>query len=357
MSNKTIPLYDVAARAGVSYQTVSRVINGAANVSVRTRQNVEQAMQALHYVPDPAARQLAGKRRRIWGLITTDLSLHAPSQIAAAIKSQASQVGVDVSIAMLEELNEQACCRALDTLLAQRVEAVAINLPLSTRQASALVERYTHAPILFLDVPASAQVPSVTFDAAQGAALGAKHLLSLSLNRIALLHGPLSSVSAEQRRAGWMNTLAQAGLQPVAQGEGDWSAYSGYLQAQALLRYQPQGILVANDQMALGVLRACAERGISVPGEISVVGFDDTADSAWFTPPLTTIRQDFRQLGESCVFWLNSVAGEKTPASQCLPVTLVTRESTGEAGKGRPQPEVLAQQLHMLAKQVAKLSS
>ncbi|WP_226568776.1 LacI family DNA-binding transcriptional regulator [Mangrovibacter yixingensis] len=356
MSNKTITLYDVAARAGVSYQTVSRVINGAENVSARTRQNVEQAMQSLHYVPDPAARQLAGKRRRIWGLVTTDLSLHAPSQIAAAIKSQASQSGVDVSIAMLEDTSEQACCCALDTLLAQRVEAIAINLPLSANQASALVARYSHAPILFLDVPSNAPVPSVTFDATQGAVLGAEHLLSLPLTRIALLNGPLSSVSAAQRRAGWVDTLAQAGLQPVAQGEGDWSAASGYLQAQGLLRCQPQGILVANDQMALGVLRACAERGISVPGEICVVGFDDTADSAWFTPPLTTIRQDFRQLGESCVFWLNSVVGNKTPSSQCLPVTLVVRESTGKTGEGSSQPLDLAHQLHLLAEQVAKLA-
>jgi DNA-binding LacI/PurR family transcriptional regulator len=121
-----------------------------------------------------------------------------------------------------------------------------------------------------------------------------------------LLSGPESSVSARARLAGWQATLAQAGLDAVAVEYGDWSAASGYEKGHMLLSgtVLPEAILVANDQMALGVMRACAEKGVAIPGQLSVVGFDDTADSAWFSPPLTTVRQAFRQAGERSVTWL-----------------------------------------------------
>jgi len=141
---------------------------------------------------------------------------------------------------------------------------------------------------------------SLVFDAAEGARLGAEHLLTLGHRRIALLGGPPSSVSARARLAGWLATLTHANVTPAASVHGDWSAASGYEQAQRLLDSPPlpEAILVANDQMALGVLRACAERGLAIPGQISVVGYDDTADSAWYTPPLTTIRQAFKEAGQ-----------------------------------------------------------
>ncbi len=147
---KAITLYDVARVAGVSYQTVSRVINDAEHVSARTREKVRQAMAALHYVPNRGAQQLAGKRTRTLGLMTSDLALHAPSQIASAVKSRAVEQGAGVLISMVEQPAQ--CQAALQELLAQRVEALLVNVPLEDAQAEMLQEMASPTPVLFLDV-------------------------------------------------------------------------------------------------------------------------------------------------------------------------------------------------------------
>ena len=345
---KAITLYDVALLAGVSYQTVSRVINDAEHVSARTREKVQQAMAELHYVPNLRAQQLAGKRTRTLGLITTDLALHAPSQIVSAVKSRAAEKGASVLISMVEQ--PQQCQAALQALLAQRVEALLVNVPLDDEHAEQLRALASPVPVLFLDVSPSAQVNSLVFNAEQGARLGVEHLISLGHQRIALLSGPESSVSARARLAGWKATLTRAGLETVAVAYGDWSAASGYEKGHLLLSGAlPDAILVANDQMALGVMRACAEKGIAVPGQISVIGFDDTADSAWFSPPLTTIRQAFREAGERSVEWLLAPTEGEACWQVQLPVTLVTRHSSARHAPQQAEREDLAQQLRSLA--------
>lgn len=163
---KAITLYDVALLAGVSYQTVSRVINGAEHVSTRTREKVQQAMAELHYVPNRGAQQLAGKRTRTLGLITTDLALHAPSQIVSAVKSRAAEQGASVLISMVEHV--QQCQAAVQELLAQRVEALLVNVPLDDPDAEQLQKMALPVPVLFLDVSPSAQVNSLVFNAGQG---------------------------------------------------------------------------------------------------------------------------------------------------------------------------------------------
>ena len=169
---KAITLYDVARVAGVSYQTVSRVINDAEHVSARTREKVRQAMAALHYVPNRGAQQLAGKRTRTLGLMTSDLALHAPSQIASAVKSRAVEQGAGVLISMVEQPAQ--CQAALQELLAQRVEALLVNVPLEDAQAEMLQEMASPTPVLFLDVSPTARVNSLVFNAEQGAGLGAE---------------------------------------------------------------------------------------------------------------------------------------------------------------------------------------
>lgn len=163
---KAITLYDVASLAGVSYQTVSRVINDAEHVSARTREKVQQAMAELHYVPNLRAQQLAGKRTRTLGLITTDLALHAPSQIVSAVKSRAAEQGASVLISMVEQPHQ--CQAALQALLAQRVEALLVNVPLDDPHAEQLRALASPVPVLFLDVSPSAQVNSLVFNAEEG---------------------------------------------------------------------------------------------------------------------------------------------------------------------------------------------
>lgn len=245
----------------------------------------------------------------------------------------------------------QQCQAALQALLAQRVDALLVNVPLDDEHAEQLRALASPVPVLFLDVSPSAQVNSLVFNAGQGAHLGVEHLLSLGHQHIALLSGPESSVSARARLAGWKAALARAGHDAAAVAYGDWSAASGYEKGHVLLSGTalPDAILVANDQMALGVMRACAEKGIAIPGQMSVVGFDDTADSAWFSPPLTTIRQAFREAGERSVEWLLAPTEGETCWQVQLPVTLVTRHSSARRAPQQAEREDLAKQLRSLA--------
>lgn len=349
---KPITLYDVARHAGVSYQTVSRVINQAEHVSARTREKVQLAMAQLHYIPNRGAQQLAGKRTRTLGLMTTDLALHAPSQIASAVKTRTGQAGGTTLISMVEQHDLATCTAALQELLSQRVEGVLINVPLEDDDAQALAAQAGTTPVLFLDVSPTAAVNSLVFDADEGARLGVAHLLGQGHSAIALLGGPPGSVSARARFSGWQAALSQAGVTPCASAFGDWSAASGYEKTHLLLATStPSAILVANDQMALGAIRACAEKGIRVPGQLSVVGYDDTADSAWYTPPLTTVRQAFKDAGQRSVDWLLNPEETAHPVQMQLPVTLVVRGSTSPAND---DGENLAQRLVELAQQVAR---
>ena len=245
----------------------------------------------------------------------------------------------------------QQCQTALQELLAQRVEALLVNVPLDDPHAEQLKALASPVPVLFLDVSPSAVVNSLVFNAEQGARLGVEHLLSLGHQRIALLSGPESSVSARARLAAWKAALAEAGLEAAAVAYGDWSAACGYEKGHALLSAAtlPDAILVANDQMALGVMRACAEKGVTIPGQISIVGFDDTADSAWFSPPLTTIRQAFREAGEQSVEWLLAPARHEACWQVQLPVTLISRQSSARRTPQQADREDLAQQLRSLA--------
>lgn len=333
MKPKSVTLDDVALRAGVSYQTVSRVLNQAAHVSQKTRDKVEQAMLALNYVPNRVAQQLAGKRSYTLGLATTELALHAPSQIASSIKTRASQLGFNVVISMVDQLSLPACRAAVSELIAQRVDGVLINVPLETEEAQSVVTFCGQLPVMFLDVAPDAPVCKILFDPQCGAKQGVDHLLQLGHRHIALVTGPLGSVSARLRYLGWLHELERQQIVPCGTLHGDWSAASGYQLALSLLNQSPRptAILVANDQMALGVLRAVHEYGLQVPEQVSVVGYDDTEDSAYFQPPLTTIKQDFRLLGSESVDRMVEGLEPHTGLqknSLLLPTTLVVRNTT-----------------------------
>lgn len=359
MNVKPVTLYDVADYAGVSYQTVSRVVNQASHVSARTREKVEAAMAELNYIPNRVAQQLAGKQTQLIGVATANLALHAPSQIVAAIKSRADQSGASVVISMVERSGVDACKAAVHNLLAQRVSGLIINYPLDEDDAIAVAAACGNVPVLFLDVSDQSPINSIIFSHDDGARLGVEHLVQHGHQRIALLAGPQTSVSARLRLAGWHKHLTRYQLQPVAQQEGDWSAMSGYLQTQRMLNAGtiPGAMLVANDQMALGAMRAISEFGLRVATDISVIGYDDTEDSACYIPPLTTIRQDFALLGQTSVDRLIQLSrGASTGGNQLLPVTLVERKTVQPPGTQAASPQALADSLMQLARQVALLT-
>lgn len=332
--------------AGVSQQTVSRVLNRPEVVSARTREQVIRAMQALHYVPNRSAQLLAGKAAPSIGLITASLTLHAPSQIAAAIKSHASLHQLEVAIAMPAQADFVALQARLDELRAQHIRGVIVSLPLESATAERLVQDNPDMACLFLDVSPEADVCCVRFDHRDGCGACVRHLWELGHREFGLLAGPESSVSARLRLASWREALHCLNIARSTTVFGDWSAASGWQKTFELLHLQPRisAIVVANDQMALGVLSALAQLNRSGSQAVSVTGYDDTADNLYFQPPLTTVAQDFDLLGKRAVERLIALmAAPQLRIRELLPTRLIVRQSAWPVAAAEDRQQTLAQ--------------
>lgn len=352
MKSKSATLEDVARHAGVSYQTVSRVLNKSANVSETTRSRVEKAIEALRYVPNRLAQQLVGKQSTTLGLVTTSLALHAPSQVAAAVKRYANAADYQVLIAMIDENVSQSLQSAINELKSQLVDKVIVNVPLETADAEHIVEQNQDILCLFLDVDPFSSVFNVSFNPADGTRASVKYLYEQGHREFALLAGPQESVSARLRLKSWQETLESYRLQPVSVVHGNWDAQSGYSGVLQMLHESPgfTALLVGNDQMALGVLSALHQRGVAVPGQISVIGYDDTYESAFFHPSLSTVSLDLDRQGKEAVeHILQASDDDVSRSSSILPARLVVRNSSGVAGQADRDLQQIAEQLRAIA--------
>ncbi|ROR09929.1 LacI family DNA-binding transcriptional regulator [Erwinia sp. JUb26] len=352
MKSKNSTLEDVARHAGVSYQTVSRVLNKSANVSEATRSKVEKAIEVLRYVPNRLAQQLVGKQSTTLGLVTTSLALHAPSQVAAAVKRYANAADYQVLIAMIDENVNQSLQDCINELKSQRVDKVIINVPLETADAERIVQENEDILCLFLDVDPYSSVFNVSFNPADGTRASVKYLYEQGHREFALLAGPQHSVSARLRLKSWLETLEGYGLQPVSVIHGNWDAQSGFSGILQMLHETPRfsALLVGNDQMALGVLSALHQRGVAVPGQVSVVGYDDTYESAFFHPALTTVSLDLDLQGKEAVSRiLQASEDDHSRSSSILPARLVVRNSTAALGSGTQDLAQIAEQLRQIA--------
>ncbi|MFB9991273.1 LacI family DNA-binding transcriptional regulator [Deinococcus oregonensis] len=356
--SKTATLADVAQLAGVSQQTVSRVVNTQGQVSARTRARVMDAVGQLNYVPNRLAQGLARQRSQSIGFATNDISLHAPSQLTSGIERAARESGYSLIVSIVPGYGLASVTQAVRALKGRQVDGVLINASLSSKDAAEISRRFADVPSVFLDVPPDAPVNAALLDQYHGAALAAQHLLNLGHTRIACVHAPQNAVAEHSRQQGWMDVLQRQGLTLVAQQEGDWSPASGYGAAVALLASGVAftAILVGNDQMAVGVLRALWERGLSVPRDISVIGYDDTAESALLIPPLTTVRQDFPTLGQKAFHHLKALLDGA--GSTHVPLTLpelVVRASS--AAPRLAQPPTWKEALWVVERQLQRLES
>jgi DNA-binding LacI/PurR family transcriptional regulator len=307
----------VAARAGVSGQTVSRVVNGSPRVDPQTRARVEAAMAELGYRPHRAARALRTGRSHTLGLVVTTLATVGNSRMLQATAEAAAVRGYALTVVTAADGVEAAFARLAD----QGVDgALVLN------EASALVPAATLPPELHLvvvDAPAGAGAAVVHSDHAAGSQAATRHLLDLGHETVHHLAGPAGSFAAAERERGWREALADAGAVPPPVVRGDWSAESGFAAGAAL---GATAVFCANDQMALGLLRAVAESGRAVPSDVSVVGFDDIPEAANFLPPLTTVRQDFPALAQQAVTALiAAVEGDATATDRAAPVVVPTR--------------------------------
>ena len=322
---------DVARFAGVSHQTVSRVLNDHPSVRPRTRALVDAAIRELGYRPNTAARALAGGASRVIGVLTYGRVHIGPASTLYAVEEQARDAGYSVSVVNLDSPEAPAIRAAAERLLAQRVDGVVAVLPLLAA-GDALHQGLRDLPCVLVDGTLEhVEANLVRIDQEHGARTATEHLLGLGHATVWHVAGPQDWYQARVRKAAWRTALTDAGREVMPALTGDWSARSGYEAGQVLCRMADvTAVFVANDQMAVGVLRALQESGRRVPQDISVVGFDDIPEAAYLWPPLTTVRQDFTEVGRQAlrallpqIEWGSATAGDVV-----LVPELVVRGST-----------------------------
>lgn len=332
---RRVSMADVAAAAGVSGQTVSRVVNASPRVDPATRARVEAAMQRLGYRPHRAARALRTGRSQTIGLVVATLASVGNSRMLQAITAAAAARGYALTVALAAE--PASADDAFEHLRDQGVDG-AIVLNEATPFARELPAAAAFH-LVVVDSPVAAARPGldvVQTDHAEGARLATAHLLSQGHRTVHHLAGPADSFAARERERGWRKALEAAGAPTPSLLRGEWTASSGHRAGAALVEQRTTdaatAVFAANDQMALGVLRALADGGRRVPEDVSVIGFDDVVESADYRPPLTTVRQDFDALGarvvEVLIDGVESREARTPPVVDVLGPTLVVREST-----------------------------
>ncbi|MBM7503493.1 DNA-binding LacI/PurR family transcriptional regulator [Agromyces aurantiacus] len=321
----------MAKHAGVSHQTVSRVLNDLPGVAAATRERVRQAMAELNYAPSPTARAMARRRSGSIGLIQAGRPDYGPSSAALGFNEAAREAGYAVSQASMRALDADALTQAVHRLVLQRVEAIVL---ISGEREGVDVLRGIDAgvPLVAVASEGGPGLHRVSFDQAAGAHLATEHLIGLGHRRIAHVAGPADSMDAAERRRGFAGALAAHGLEQREPLAGDWLAASGHAAGRRLLDDGwATAVFVGNDQMSLGLLSACHAAGVRVPDDLSVVGFDDIPEAAFFTPALTTMRQDFDTLGRDIMATVVDVLRDEAsaPDRTARVPELVVRASTG----------------------------
>lgn len=337
---KRITIKDVAQAAGVSTQTVSRVINKFSYVSEETRQRVEEVVEELGYNPSTLARSLIQKRSYTLGIVTFGLEYIGPSRTLNGIADKADELGYMLLMKELDNFDTSRIGDVINSLLARQVDGILWVAPEIGDNHSWVEERKDKisVPVLFLAMQPRDGISSVSTDNFQGAVMAVQHLIDCGRKKIGHISGPLTWWEADERKRGWKETLSKAGFEVSNQqcAEGNWSSASGEHAFSQLIKSFPEmdAVFVANDQMALGVLREAMRQNIRIPEQLAVIGFDNIPESAYFYPSLTTIYQNLQLLGEQATQNIVEMIQARqenqsiSAQSRFITPTLVVRESS-----------------------------
>ena len=335
---RTATIFDVARLAGVSHQTVSRVLNDQPNVREATRDRVQEAIRQLRYRPSTAARALVTRRSRTIGLITTGPPDYGPSSTTLGFNEAARAARYNVSISSMLTATTDSMRASIELLLDAHVEAIVL---IAAQRGALEALRGIELGVPLVAVESSGRGGlSVSIDQYAGARLATEHLIALGHRDIEHLAGPSDSMDATERLRGWRDVLAEHGLVAPPPLVGDWSPASGYAFGRALAgRRRFTAVFSANDQMALGAIHALTGADLLVPRDVSIIGFDDIPEAEHFAPPLTTVRQDFAQLGHDVMATLLDVLNDTDVRPPHRSPELVLRESTrAHTASGHPEP-------------------
>jgi DNA-binding LacI/PurR family transcriptional regulator len=327
---------DVAKLAGVSQKTVSRVLNGEPYVKDEVRLRVQAAMRELGYRRNNAARALNSGRTQRIGVVCLGTALFGPSSQLVAIERTLRSTGYSLSIVNTLEGDTGGVAGAVDHLLEQGVDGIILSEPIDEGDDQPIE---VDIPVLSFGRFPALSARSVLFTGGDNVGAGrsaTEHLLGLGHRTVWHVAGPQRWWAARERLEGWRQALADAGAPEPPVLEGDWLPASGYEAGRQLAANdEVTAIFVANDDMAIGVLRALTEAGRAVPEDVSIVGFDDIPSAAFLTPALTTVPQDFDEHVArgitNLVTEIESPTGDRSPAPEPPPLRLVIRHSTAIA--------------------------
>lgn len=319
----------VAALAGVSHQTVSRVLNDHPNIRPATRERVLQAIEQLKYRPNSVARALATSRTNRIGVLVDSPVEYGPNSTLRGFETAARVTGYSVTAVSVDDDPAHGSKVAVDHLLEQGIDALCVIAPRSS-SLDRLRETPLGMPALVVTAAEDETFLTTSVDQELGASLAVRHLIDLGHREIAHLAGPLDWLDARGRHRAWDREIRAAGLDELDLVVGDWTADFAYEAARRPGRLpRCTAIFAANDQMALGLVHGFSERGVDVPRDVSVVGFDDLPEAKHFLPPLTTVRQDFRALGKrSLDVLLAALEGRDHDQRSLIEPVLVVRASS-----------------------------
>jgi DNA-binding LacI/PurR family transcriptional regulator len=336
MSNPRPTIRDVARKAGVSHQTVSRVINGRESVLPETRALVETAIEQMGYHPSAIARSMAHGHTHTLACISPNLTDYTFASVIEGAETEARQQGYFILSSSASD--PEAFHGLVNELVGhRRVDGLIVINPYADERYKFLPKDF---PLVFVGARShDEQVCSVALDDEKVAYEATRHLISLGHTNIAMITGPMEEDCSQDRTEGYQRALQEAGIPPFDETmiiEGDWSATSGQSALQSFVEQGrvPSAIFAQNDRMAMGVLRAARDANLKIPSQLAVIGVDDMPLSSYFDPPLTTMRQDMPLIGQKATRMLLEIIQNKTSAVRevKLPAQLVVRQST--FGKG-----------------------
>lgn len=302
-----VTIREVASEAGVSTQTVSRVVNSRPDVSRETRERVQRVIKRMRYRPSALARSLIQQRSYTLGAVISGLKYIGPSRTLNGIAEATEEAGYALLLKELPHIDTTEIVPVFDALISRHVDGIIWAVPEvgENRKPFSALPVDPGVPIVYMTMEPRAGLPVVSIDNYLGGRMATAHLIEQGYRHVAHISGPLDWWEARQRMAGWKDAMREAGLPagPKHWAEGNWSPDSAARALETLLQEYPQmdAIFVANDQMALSVLQSAWQRGLQVPGDLGVVGFDDIPESPFFTPALTTIQQDHYSVAKIAV--------------------------------------------------------
>ena len=307
MSQDKLTIKDVARVAGVSTQTVSRVLNNRLDVSAETRARVQRVIANLGYSPNVFARNLSRGRSNTLGIIGFGLVYYGSSSVLTGIENKANELGFSLTLSLIDRLDPMQVERILYDLLSRRVEGIIWAVPAIVDDFDWLAEKFSkiQTPVVYINKgPTDLDFVSA-LDNRTGGKLATEYLMKQGYKRIGIITGPREWWEAQERLESWREMVTAAEYLDIDNliVEGDWSPASGDVGLHTLLDQDPEvdAVFVSNDQMALGALQAARRLGLSIPEDLGIVGFDDIPEAAYFYPSLTTIRQDAKEIGATAV--------------------------------------------------------